>query len=305
MAEAIVDRLEPVEVEHQQAESAVGPPGARDLALDDGEQEGPVVEAGQRVVEREPQGGVARPALFARDDRGEVREEPERQHVDDHDDDLVGRVRQPAACHQQGAEEGGRDGRGQDEAGAAARDQGGRGHDQEVAEDERAADAAREHDQDGQEGDCCGALDQEEGADVRHPRRHVVEDEDDAGGDQEQEVDGRRRVRPEPSGSDDDRRRQQEGVADVPDHGIVGRQADPRARGRPAIRVPRELDGEVDRLPGQRRKLVAREAGRSASPDEADHQEDVADQQGDEDDGDGGSGHEASVPRGRGRCQTT
>ena len=77
VTEAVVDRLELVEVHHQQAEAAARPGAAGDLAVDRGEEERAVEEPGQRIDRRQPDGGVARPALCPRDDHGDVREQDE------------------------------------------------------------------------------------------------------------------------------------------------------------------------------------------------------------------------------------
>ena len=82
VAVAVVDRLELVEVHHQQAEAAVRAEAAGDLALDGGEEERPVEEARQRVDRREADRRVAGPALLAGDDHRDVGEQDERGQVD-------------------------------------------------------------------------------------------------------------------------------------------------------------------------------------------------------------------------------
>ena len=82
VAEPVVDRLELVEIHHQQAEAAPRPRAAGDLAIDRREEEGPVEEAGQRVDRRQADGGVARPPLLPGDDQGDVGEQEQGGQVD-------------------------------------------------------------------------------------------------------------------------------------------------------------------------------------------------------------------------------
>ena len=82
VAEPVVDRLELVEIHHQQAEAAARAGAAGDLALDRGEEEGPVEQAGQRVDRRQPDRRVARPALGPGDDHRHVRQQDQGRQVD-------------------------------------------------------------------------------------------------------------------------------------------------------------------------------------------------------------------------------
>ena len=84
VAEAVVDRLQVVEIQHDQAERPAGPVAARDLALEGREEEGPVVQAGERVHGRHPDRRVARPALLAPDRHADVRQQVQAGQVDQH-----------------------------------------------------------------------------------------------------------------------------------------------------------------------------------------------------------------------------
>jgi hypothetical protein len=65
VAVPVVDALELVEVDHQQAEPAPGPLAPGELALQRREQVGTRAQPGQGVDGRVPEGGLARPTLLA------------------------------------------------------------------------------------------------------------------------------------------------------------------------------------------------------------------------------------------------
>ena len=68
VSEPVVDRLELVEIHHQQAEPASGPGAPGDLAVHRREEERAVEQAGQRIDGRQPDRGIAGPALGTGDD---------------------------------------------------------------------------------------------------------------------------------------------------------------------------------------------------------------------------------------------
>src|SRR5438552_13145160 len=78
----VIDLLEVVQVEHEKAEAATRPFAARDLAADSGEEEGPTVEAGERVERRQAQGGVSSEVLLPADCRREICEQEQPCQVD-------------------------------------------------------------------------------------------------------------------------------------------------------------------------------------------------------------------------------
>ena len=78
VAVPVVDGLELVEVHHQQAEPARGAGAPGDLALEGGEEEAAVEQAGQRIDGRQADGRVTRPTLLAGDDHRGVRQQDER-----------------------------------------------------------------------------------------------------------------------------------------------------------------------------------------------------------------------------------
>ncbi len=82
MAEPVVDRLEVVEVHHQQAEAAPGPGTAGDLAADRREEERSVEQPGQRIDGRQTDRRVAGPTLLAGDDHRRIGQQDERGQVD-------------------------------------------------------------------------------------------------------------------------------------------------------------------------------------------------------------------------------
>ena len=82
VAEAVVDRLEVVEVDHQQAEAAARAAAAVDLAIERREQVRPGAQARQRVLGRLPIGVLAGPPLLAPDRHTDVGDEAQGDEVD-------------------------------------------------------------------------------------------------------------------------------------------------------------------------------------------------------------------------------
>ena len=252
----VVDRLELVEVHHQQAEAAPRAGASGDLALQGGEEEAAVEERGQRVDRREADRRVTRPALLPRDHHRHVGEQDHRRQVDA---DGGGRdrvaeraLRRAQQDRQQVPKRSGRrqaDGdRGRDHEGRPT-------DDQRVGEEERALHAAGQGHEQRRHGDGDRPLDAELGRSQRVGGQQVVHDQHEGAGQREQDQDRGLVGGPEPGDGDDRRRGEQEDPADDPDDAVVGlcrhapfgavlvRPADHRRRGHRRLRA--DIGGRV------------------------------------------------------------
>ena len=154
---AIVDDLEVVEVDHQQAERPPGALASRELPLEGAEQVRPRPQARQRVDRREAVGVLAGTPLLAPDRHADVRHEPQRGQVD-------GDRREPRAVDRGPAREDRGEVRERGAGGERQRDAGRhddrRAHDdQRQREEERAGRAAGERHEDAHEQHGERALD--------------------------------------------------------------------------------------------------------------------------------------------------
>ena len=89
VAGAVVDRLEPVDVDHQHAEAAVAAPGAADLLLEGQEQLRAVEEPGERIGPREVDHPLHRPSLVPGIGDRHERQQPGRQQADGEAQDVL------------------------------------------------------------------------------------------------------------------------------------------------------------------------------------------------------------------------
>src|SRR5437773_7299718 len=81
VATLVIDLLEVVQVEHQEAETAARAFAARDLAGNSGEEEGPIVEASERVEGRQAQSSMASEVVFPADRGCDVREQEQSDQI--------------------------------------------------------------------------------------------------------------------------------------------------------------------------------------------------------------------------------
>ena len=213
MTQPVVDRLQLVQVHHQQAEPATRTGAARDLALQGSEEEPAVEEVGQRVDGGQADRVIAGPTLLAPDDHGHVGEQDHRGEVDSHRGRgrrRHGTFRGPERGRQEVPEcrrrrESHRDGRADDERRSA--------DDQGVGEEERAHDAAREDDQERRDRDRHGTLHDELGGSQGTVRQQVVDDQHEQAADGEEGQDGALVDAPQAGHRDDRGRGQQEDPA--------------------------------------------------------------------------------------------
>ena len=133
--EAVVDRFEVVEVDHQQAEAAARALAAVDLAIERGEQVGAGPEAREQVLGRLAVGVLACAALLPSDRHADVGDQAQGGQVDarGRDDDLAGRTRAGLRVEGHGREVGRAGAGGQQERRLRRHD------DRRADDDERAA----------------------------------------------------------------------------------------------------------------------------------------------------------------------
>ncbi len=203
VAVGVVDELEVVQVRHQEAEPAPEARRALDLAVHRRQHERPVGKPGQGIGRRQPDRRIARPPLLAPNDHRDVGEQHEGGQVDP-DQGQAGRVEALVEGRRRGDRHVARGrGSGDGDRRAGRDDEGRAGHHQRIGEEERAAGAAGEDHDQGDDHDCDDALGQVLAAAQGAGRQDVVSDHEEEAGDDEDGQEGRLARRPQAGGGDE------------------------------------------------------------------------------------------------------
>ena len=223
MAELVVDRLEAVEVHHQQAEPTARAGAPLDLAIHGGEQVGPVVQPGQRIDGGQLDGRISGAALLTSDDHPDVGQQEQRGHVDPDRHELGRRQRRLRRLDGHPDEVGADREGGHQERQPGRQDERRADHDERVGEEERAGRAAGEHEQQRRKGDRHGTLHDVPGVAQDRHGQHVVDGQHEQAGQTEQRKAGGLGCRPQAARRDEYRDSQDDAPADDPNDPVVGR----------------------------------------------------------------------------------
>ena len=222
MPQAIVDRLEVVEVDHKEAEPAPRSGCPLDLAIDTAEQRSPVGQTGESVTEGEAHRRVSGASLFAHEHERQVREQDQAGQLDRDPGGLLRPHRRHARGDERDDEKRCRASGAEEDRGSLTCRQDGSGDDQVVADEERAPDAAGRADHHRDERDRDRGLDRIPRSPEPSARDQVVDGEDRDAGDRDGDVDERSGVGPQTADGHDHGRDEQHRIADHPGHSLVG-----------------------------------------------------------------------------------